>query len=190
MVNSDMKITREMAQIVENKFTIDASVSKVKDENIDFAHYLLERELSINIYDADSMLQYGMCRVPLSEMMRQGRATVVKAKDCDIASFDASDRSITGAVKMGSLQILICNLGKHEAVKDVEYDEALPDTMFEKDERPQTGEGARSQPSQKYHKYKKKVKSKPIDLLQEEMADSSRRPMATTMPLGFAEEQT
>lgn len=50
---------------IETQFSIDGSVSKIHDENIHFYKYLLERELSIDIYDADSLLHYGTCRVNL-----------------------------------------------------------------------------------------------------------------------------
>ena len=105
-------------------------------------------------------MQYGTCRVPLVEMCRQGRSSVIKAKECDIASYEAGDRSITGAVNMGSIQVLISNIGKHEAVQTNEADDVMPDVYGEKD---------RVQPSQKPHKYKKHVKSKPINLVSEEL---------------------
>lgn len=50
---------------IESLFEIDSSISKIVDENVQFYKYLLERDLSIDIYDADSHLHYGTCRVNL-----------------------------------------------------------------------------------------------------------------------------
>ena len=127
----------DMNTILSEQFLIDPSVSKMKDENITFAEYLIERELSINVYDADSLMQFGQCRVPLFEMLRQGRPCIARAKSCDVCSFEASDTSITGAVNVGQLQIMLTNLGKTESVKDCNYDEDIPDLFDESGDRKQ-----------------------------------------------------
>jgi len=144
---------------VEAEFTIDKSISKIYDENLQFYEYLLEREVSIDIFDADSHLHYGTCRVNLSSMLKQTRSGVVRAKNCEIASFESSNRSITGAVNMGHLQILMSHQGKRESeVSNLNAEKAVDDNDFLED---------RKQPSQK-HKYNKKVRSKPINALFEE----------------------
>lgn len=66
---------------VEAEFSVDKSISKIHDENIQFYKYLFSRELSIDIYDADSHLHYGTCRVNLRQMLKQTRPGVVRAKN-------------------------------------------------------------------------------------------------------------
>ena len=174
----DTKITRDLSSLLEAKFSIDSSVSKIKDENIEFAQYLMERELSVNVYDADSMIQYGTFRSPLLEMLRQGRSSLSRAKECEIASFDASDRSITGAVSVGAIQLLVINSGKRESVQDVKYDEDVPANIFE-------GEQKDSGPSPSKSKFKKKVKSKPVDMLDEGALLGTKTTIANETGLGI-----
>ena len=144
---------------VESLFEIDSSISKIQDENIQFYKYLLERDLSIDIYDADSHLLYGTCRVNLRWMMKQTRPGIVRAKDWEIAAFESSNRSITGAVNMGHLQILLSHQGKKEAeVSNLHKEIIDDDNKFLED---------RKQPSQR-HRFNKKVKSKPIQAFYEE----------------------
>lgn len=144
---------------VEADFSIDKTVSKIYDENVQFYKYLFTRELSIDIYDADSHLHYGTCRVNLRQMLKQTRPGVVRAKNCEIAAFESSNRSITGAVNMGHLQILMSHQGKKEAeVSNLHKDMDQDSNDFLEE---------RKQPSQK-HKFNKKVKSKPVQALYEE----------------------
>lgn len=144
---------------VESEFNIDKTVSKVYDENLQFYKYLLERELAIDIYDADSHLHYGTCRVNMRHMLKQTRPGVVRARNCEIAAFESSNRSITGAVNMGHLQILMSHQGKKESeVNNLDREKATDNNDFLEE---------RKQPSQK-HKFNKKVKSKPIQALYEE----------------------
>ena len=152
---------------VDSEFLIDSSVSKIYDENIEFYKYLMERELSIDIHDADSHLHYGTCRVNLRALLKQARPGVVRAKDCEIAAFESSNRSITGAVNMGYLQILLSHQGKKESVVDYHDYKDIPedDNKFLDD---RTEREDRKQPSQKKHKFSKKIKSRPIQAINEE----------------------
>lgn len=147
---------------VDCEYLIDSSVSKIYDENVEFYKYLLERDLSIDIYDADSHLHYGTSRVNLRSMLKQTRSGVVRARDCEIAAFESSNRSITGAINMGYLQILLSHQGKKESVTDYKDYKDIPedDNKFLEE---------RKQPSQKKHKFNKKVKSKPIQAINEEL---------------------
>jgi hypothetical protein len=52
-------------------FEIDPSLSFIKDENIYLANYLKDKFLSIDIYDADTRFQFGSCKLPLFELLRQ-----------------------------------------------------------------------------------------------------------------------
>ena len=144
---------------VENEFTIDKTLSKIFDENEQFYTYLLQRDLSIDVYDADSHLHYGTCCVNLKSLMRQTRTGVVRAKNCEIAAFESSNRSITGAVNMGHLQILMSHQGKKESeINNLDKENAHDSNNFFEE---------RKQPTQK-HRYNKRVKSKPIQGLYEE----------------------
>jgi hypothetical protein len=46
-------------------FDVDPSISKVKDENLHLARYLKERVLTIDVWNGDSLMHYGTCKVPL-----------------------------------------------------------------------------------------------------------------------------
>ena len=67
-------------------FEIDPSLSFIKDENIYLANYLKDKFLSIDIYDADTRFQFGSCKLPLFELLRQQKTEVIRAKDCEISS--------------------------------------------------------------------------------------------------------
>ena len=56
----------------------------IRDENIDFAKYLKERIMSIDIFDADSIMHFGTAKVPLFKVMWQGKSVVAKGLDCEI----------------------------------------------------------------------------------------------------------
>lgn len=153
---------------VEAEFNIDKTISKIYDENIQFYQYLLQRDVSIDVYDADSHLHYGTCCVNLRSMLKQNRSGVVRAKNCEIAAFESSNRSITGAVNMGHLQILISHQGKRESeVNNLDKENAHDSNNFFEE---------RKQPSQK-HKFNKKVKSKPIQGLNEEYINNKPQDM-------------
>ena len=153
---------------VETQFEIDSTLSKIHDENIQFYKYLLDRELSIDIYDADSHLHYGTCRVNLRWMMKQTRPGIVRAKDWEIAAFESSNRSITGAVNMGHLQILLSNQGKKESeINNLHKEMTEDDNRFLEE---------RKQPSQK-HRFNKKVKSKPIQAFYDEYVSNKPEDM-------------
>jgi hypothetical protein len=56
--------------ILKAIFDIDPSISRIPDEQIEFAKYLKQRALTIDIWDANSLLHFGTTKVPLKEMMR------------------------------------------------------------------------------------------------------------------------
>ena len=66
---------------VESEFTIDRTISKIYDENEQFYKYLMQRDLTIDVYDADSHLHYGTCCVNLKSMMKQTKPGVVRARN-------------------------------------------------------------------------------------------------------------
>eukprot|EP00349_Pseudokeronopsis_sp_Brazil_P007166 CAMPEP_0202975856 /NCGR_PEP_ID=MMETSP1396-20130829/72696_1 /ASSEMBLY_ACC=CAM_ASM_000872 /TAXON_ID= /ORGANISM="Pseudokeronopsis sp., Strain Brazil" /LENGTH=93 /DNA_ID=CAMNT_0049712209 /DNA_START=255 /DNA_END=536 /DNA_ORIENTATION=- len=83
-------------------FEVDPSKSKVKDQHIALANYLKDRFLTIDIFDGDSLFLYGTCKVPLFELMRQGRSSVVRAKDCEMCDPDSGEFR-------GSIQLIMSN---------------------------------------------------------------------------------
>jgi hypothetical protein len=72
-------------------FEIDPSLSKIKDENIKCAEYLKERFLTVDVFDGDSLFLYGTCKIPLYELMRQGRGNVIRAKECEMCDPETGD---------------------------------------------------------------------------------------------------
>jgi hypothetical protein len=49
------------------------------DEHMQLARYLKERVLTIDIWNGDSLMHFGTCKVPLNALMRQGEASKVVA---------------------------------------------------------------------------------------------------------------
>jgi hypothetical protein len=42
------------------------------------------------MFDGDSLFHYGTCKVPLFELLRQGKGTVVRAKECELCDPDGN----------------------------------------------------------------------------------------------------
>ncbi len=95
-------------------FEIDPSISRVKDENLEVARYLKERFVTIDIFDGDSLFLYGTCKVPLFELMRQGRSSVVRAKECEMCDPESGEFR-------GSIQMIMSNQGKIQSISQEEY---------------------------------------------------------------------
>lgn len=91
--------------MVQINFEVDPSKSKIKDEHMNLANYLKERYLTIDIFDAQSRFYYGACKIPLFEILRQGKSQVVRAKECEIFNPETSEYK-------GHLQIIMSNQGK------------------------------------------------------------------------------
>lgn len=72
-------------------FNIDPSLSKIKDEHTRLAGYLYDRFLTVDIFDGDSLFLYGTCKIPLFELLRQGRGSVVRAKECEMCDPETGD---------------------------------------------------------------------------------------------------
>ena len=58
---------------IEVAFDIDPSESKIVNEHIKLAEYLKERFLTIDIFDVKTKFFYGSCKIPLFELLRQGK---------------------------------------------------------------------------------------------------------------------
>ena len=85
-------------------YTVDPSVSLIKEENIALAHYMKHHYLSVEIYDADSKFHYASCKLPLHELLRQQKSQVIRAKECEICAPDSAEYK-------GSIQVIMSNLG-------------------------------------------------------------------------------
>lgn len=109
---------------------------------MDLAQYLKERILSIDIFDGESRMHFGTCKVPLQQIMRQGRNVVSKGLDCEI--FEAQH-----GYSVGTLQLLLTNQG---------YQASNPKALEEHHKRVQPNQGHSKS------RFKKKVASNPINI--------------------------
>ena len=97
--------------LVSCSFEIDGSVSNVQNEILKFAQYLKDRYLTIDLFDADSNFFFGSCKIPLFELLRQGKGIVVRPKECEIFNPENNEYK-------GFLQVILSNLGRPESVTD------------------------------------------------------------------------
>ena len=70
-VQKERNSTLTDPDLLSVSFDIDPSLILIKDEHAHLAHYLKDRYLSIEIFDADSCFHYASCKIPLYELMRQ-----------------------------------------------------------------------------------------------------------------------
>lgn len=78
------------------------------------AEYLKYSYLSIDMYDADTRFLYGTTKLPLFELMRQGKEHISIAKEAEMCAPDTSE-------DRGSLKLIIGNQGHQMKVR--EYDQ-------------------------------------------------------------------
>jgi hypothetical protein len=72
-------------------FNVDSSVSKIENEHVRLSSYLLDRFLTVDVFDAESLFLYGTCKIPMFELLRQGRGSVVRAKECEMCDPESGD---------------------------------------------------------------------------------------------------
>jgi hypothetical protein len=113
-------------------FDIDPSLHH-DDDHMTFARYLKERVLTIDLWNGDSLMHFGTCKVPLHAFLRQGEQSKVTAQEYEIAENEYG-------LAVGGLQILVANEGRKTVI-------------------PEGGE--KNKEVEKKHK--KKVISKPIE---------------------------
>ena len=99
-------------------FDIDPSVSKVKDENIHLAEYMKNQYLTVDIYNADSRFIFATAKIPMFELLRQCKETVVVAKEIEASAPDSAEWAC-------SLQVIMDNQGK----QDKEQLKLIKDTL-------------------------------------------------------------
>jgi len=87
------------------RYEIDPSVDQQYNRHVDFAKYLYAKSLTIDVWDADSLMLFGSVKVPLRELMRQGKQITTFSKEFDIIEPNFMRSK-------GSLQVLLKNVGK------------------------------------------------------------------------------
>jgi len=122
---------------------VDPSLSRIEGEHEFLSEYLYDRFLTVDAFDGDSLFLYGSFKLPLFELLRQGKTAAVRAKECEMC--DPENGEFRGAV-----QLIMSNSGR------------VPNVYEERHEP--SPEAKRLQPSQSQHKHKKLVRSKPMDL--------------------------
>ena len=70
-----------------------------------FCEYLKDRVLTIDIWNGDSMLHFGTCKVPLHLLMRQGEPSKVIAQEFLVMEPEQAE-------VVGGLQLLMTNHGR------------------------------------------------------------------------------
>lgn len=78
-----------------------------------FLKYMVESDLHIDIWDADSLLHLGVCRLPLASLLRQGLPATHYQTSLDI--YESS--SINAAV-VGRLLLDVANIGRPSTIPD------------------------------------------------------------------------
>ena len=90
-------------------FNIDPSISKIDNENVRLCEYLYDRFLTVDVFDAESLFLYGTCKLPLFELLRQARGSVVRAKECEMCDPDSGDMR-------GAIQLIMTHAGNTPSV--------------------------------------------------------------------------
>jgi hypothetical protein len=110
------------------RYAIDTSRMS-KKEVVDFAAYLKQRQLHVELWDADSLLLLGASSIPLRKLMRQGAATARTALECVVTrpiahtqahapTVHAVEAATVAGEVIGALQLICCNYGEKGAGRD------------------------------------------------------------------------
>lgn len=70
-----------------------------------FSEYLKDRALTIDMWNGDSMMHFGTCKIPLYLLMRQGEPTKVVGQEFAVMEPEFADQ-------VGGLQVIITNHGR------------------------------------------------------------------------------
>ena len=106
------------------RYIVDTSTSSVT-EPVEFAQYLANKILHIDVWDSDSLMLLGTCGVPLARIMRQGQQSTRCAIECDIIDSEADAQAAGGisscAIRnggnmsgkvVGAVHVIIANQGQ------------------------------------------------------------------------------
>jgi len=92
------------------RYIVDTSTSSVT-EPVEFAQYLANKNLHVDVWDSDSLMLLGTCGVPLSRIMRQGQQSTRCAIECDIIDSEA-DAQAAGGISSCAIRAGGCMSGK------------------------------------------------------------------------------
>lgn len=87
-------------------FEIDPSKTGSLETHHKFVDYLASKELVLDIYGGDSLLYFGQAKVPLCNLLRQGKQSESFSSTLEISTFDQGRRDL------GILQISMQNTGQ------------------------------------------------------------------------------
>jgi len=79
------------ANILSVLFEVDPSCSKIDDEHLKLAEYMKDRYLTVDIFDADTKFLFAVAKLPLFELLRQRRTSVVCAKEIEASAPDSAE---------------------------------------------------------------------------------------------------
>ena len=90
-------------------FDVDPSLNtddyQEEEEHMHLAKYLKDRVLTVDVWNGESLMHFGTCKIPLSAFMRQGEASKVVASEYDICEPELGN-------SIGALQLLVTNEGR------------------------------------------------------------------------------
>ena len=90
-------------------FDVDSSMNPdVEDDNqehMNLARYLKDRILTVDLWNGESLMHFGTCKVPMAAFMRQSAPSKVVAQEYDICEPEYGQN-------VGSLQLLVTNQGR------------------------------------------------------------------------------
>ena len=101
------------------RYEIDPSLKSQINQHIEFAKYLFNKSLTIDIWDADSLMLFGSVKVPLRELMKQGKPIASLSREYDIIHSNILS-------PRGGLQLLIKNVAKPPAQEMPSLNETNP----------------------------------------------------------------
>ena len=139
------KLTDQSAIDSTLTFTFDVDPSMFTDDTPDdymnLARYLKERILTVDVWNGESLMHYGTCKVPMAAFMRQSAPSKVVAQEYDMCEPEFGQN-------VGSLQLLVTNQGRQ-----------IPHKVQESPDKAMASSTGFFQGQ----KHKKKVVSKPIE---------------------------
>lgn len=94
------------------KFEVDPSLTRSSDYYVEYLKYLYRKTLNIDIWDADTLMLFGTIKIPLKNLLRQGRQVATIAKE-----FEVIDPNLS-RIK-GSIQLLLKNIGKSPQISEI-----------------------------------------------------------------------
>uniref|UniRef100_A0A0N5AH79 DCAF15_WD40 domain-containing protein n=1 Tax=Syphacia muris TaxID=451379 RepID=A0A0N5AH79_9BILA len=101
------------------KFTVDQSSLRDGEED-DFVMYLLNNDLIIEVWDADSLLLFGVTAIPLKFLLRQTREAVVsmvQAKLVNTSIPETAEQTGILFIKLACIGYPPTNIGKNDSMR-------------------------------------------------------------------------